>query len=427
LRGAEIAEWGKNVYISVLMPKLAFIFLLSLALLSGCGKRSADMIDVRPSDGAGDTAAIQSAIDHADGGSVRLLAGTYHSGALHLHDHITFIIDSGATLIASTNPDDFPVAYTRYEGAHQQAYAPLLSAENATGISIVGNGTIDGAGKIWWDRSLDKAHPLPYPRPRLVEFLHCTDVAVRGITLKNAPCWCIHPVYCNNVIVDGVTITAPSDSPNTDGVDPDSSTNVSITHCTFDCGDDCIAIKSGKDAEGRAENLPSRDITISNCTMLHGIAGVGIGSEMSGGVYNVNVSDCTFGIRIKTRRGRGGSVHDLSFKNLTMNDLTESFELTAYFWETGDKLPPAPVSEETPTIRDISFENITSNDCQWAGKIDGLPERLFSNISLTNVKISADNGMYLRYATGLKFQNVQVDAETGPPFIVEHVEDSAKP
>jgi polygalacturonase len=417
------------------MIRKFFILAISLAILPGCTPRTSGMNDVRPTGGGGgaaDTQTIQAAIDRCSSGSVRLLAGVYHTGAIRLHEHLTLILDPGATIIASDNPADFPIVNTRYEGVHQQAYASLFAAENAGDISIVGSGTIDGSGKAWWDRALDTAHPPAYPRPRLIEFLHCHDVAVRGIKLKNPPCWTIHPAFCNNVVVDDVTITAPPDSPNTDGVDPDSSTHVSVTHCTFDCGDDCVAIKSGKDAEGRAENLPSHGITISDCTMLHGIAGVGIGSEMSGGVFDVKVSHCTFtgtsiGIRVKTRRGRGGVVHDLSFSDLTMADVDETLELTVYFWEKNDQLPPAALSDETPTLRDVAFAHITTDRCKWAGKIDGLPEQPIAGVSLTDVKISSNQGMYLRYATGLKFKNVQIVTAIGPPFMVDHAEGTDVP
>ena len=283
------------------------------------------MLDVRDFGAAGDgraldTEAIQGAIEAcgaAGGGTVYFPAGAYVTGALILRSHVTLYLEAGAVLLGSEDPTGYPVVRSRWEGVEQETYAPLIGGSHLEGIGVVGRGTVDGRGDIWWERfreSRDLA--LRYPRPRLISFVDCRNVLIEGLTLTRSPSWTINPVRCRNVTIDKVTIFNPPDSPNTDGINPDSCANVHISNCHIDVGDDCIAIKSGTEAGDSDKRAPCENVTITNCTMVHGHGGVVIGSEMSGGVRNVVVSNCIFegtdrGIRLEIAAGprRGGGRH----------------------------------------------------------------------------------------------------------------------
>ena len=257
---------------------------------------------------ASDTRALQGAIDAAaqsGGGTVLVPAGKYVTGSLFLRDNITLFLDAGAILLGSENPADYPIARARWEGVTQDTHAPLVAGERLKNIALVGRGTIDGRGAIWWQKH--RAKTLDAPRPRLISFANSTNVLIEGVTLMNSPAWTINPVRCENVTVDKVTIVNPPDSPNTDGINPDSCRNVHISNCHVDVGDDCVTIKSGIETESPELRAPCENITVTNCTMVHGHGGVVIGSEMSGGVRNVVISNCVFvgtdrGIRLKSRR-----------------------------------------------------------------------------------------------------------------------------
>lgn len=216
----------------------------------------------------------------------------------------------------------------------RDTYAPLLGGANLTHIAVTGRGVVDGQGAAWWQRH--RAGSLAHPRPRLISFQDCRNVRIAGITCINSPSWTVSPLRCENVTVDGITIVNPQDSPNTDGINPDSCHNVHIANCHIDVGDDCIAIKSGTEASDRSALQPCENITVTNCTMLHGHGGVVIGSEMSGSVRNVVISNCVFdgtdrGIRFKSRRGRGGVVEDVRVTNIIMRDVLCPVTVNLYY------------------------------------------------------------------------------------------------
>jgi polygalacturonase len=196
-----------------------------------------------------DTRAIQSAIDSCAqaGGTVLIPAGKFVSGAIFLRNHVTLHLEAGAVLLGSEQPNDYPMIHARWEGREQETHAPLIGGSGLKNVAVVGRGTIDGRGAVWWKMHREKT--LDMPRPRLISFSDCSDVLIEGITAINSPSWTVNPVRCENVTVDKVTIINPADSPNTDGINPDSCRNVHIANCHVDVGDDCVTIKSGIETE----------------------------------------------------------------------------------------------------------------------------------------------------------------------------------
>ena len=395
-----------------------------------------------------DTPALQSAIDACaagGGGTVYLPAGQYLTGSLFLQNNISLHLDSGAAILGSENPDDYPIIHSRWEGKHQDTHAPLITGENLNNISVVGRGTINGQGSVWWKAKKDGT--LEHPRPRLIGFSDCTNILIEGITATNSPSWTINPIHCQNVNIRGITIINPADSPNTDGINPDSCRLVRISDCYVSVGDDCITIKSGTEHEHPDRYAPCRDITITNCTLERGHGGVVIGSEMSGGVKNVVISNCVFigtdrGIRIKSRRGRGGAIEDIRVSNIIMDGVLCPFTMNLYYHigvrgntDVSDKKPRS-VDNSTPRLRRIHFSHITAREVKHAaGFLYGLAEMPLEDISFTDISISiseeADSGypemaddipsmsqagFFIRNARHLRLENVEVTGQVGEAF-----------
>ncbi|MBI4785634.1 MAG: glycoside hydrolase family 28 protein [Chloroflexi bacterium] len=402
-----------------------------------------------------DTRAFQAAIDaraESGGGTVYVPAGRYVIGSIFLRDNITLHLDAGATLLASEREDDYPVIRARWEGVERETHAPVIAGSHLQNIAIVGRGTIDGRGAPWWERH--RAKTLRYPRPRLISFADCANVLIEGVTLFNSPSWTINPVRCENVTVDKVTIVNPPDSPNTDGINPDSCRNVHISNCRVDVGDDCVTLKSGIECEPPELRAPCDNIAITNCTMVHGHGGVVIGSETSGGIRNVVISNCIFvgtdrGIRLKSRRGRGGIVEDIRVTNIVMQDVLCPFTMNLYYHigakgnqDIADKRPHA-VDHGTPRFRRIRFSHITARGAHYAaGFLYGLPEMPLEDISFDDVSIAmspdaiagepdmADDvepmqraGLFIRNARRLRLRDVEITGQVGPPLIVMDAED----
>jgi polygalacturonase len=267
----------------------------------------------------------------------------------------------------------------------------------------------------------------------------------------------VNPIYCDNVTIQGLTIQNPTSSPNTDGINPDSCSHVHISNCHIDVGDDCITLKSGSGEDGRRVGRPCEKITITNCTMVHGHGGVVIGSEMSGGVRNVVISNCVFvhtdrGIRLKSRRGRGGTVEDIRVSNIVMQHVYCPFVMNLYYHcgedgktDTVRDKSPRPVTEETPCFRNIHFGHITAREVtRAAGFFYGLPERPIEDVTFSNIAISTimkpgrgpgkpammddepgveGAGFFARNVKGLRFRDVQIDTMTGPALVCEGATD----
>ena len=371
-----------------------------------------------------DTVAIQAAIDACErqgGGTVQLIAGTYLSGPIVLKSDIIFLLDKRATLLGSSDHADYP-AKTEFREPGLQS---LVSATDASNVSITGEGVIDGAGETWWEmaRAVKNAGVMgsDHPRPRLVVFDHCKHVLVEGVTIQNSPMWQLVPYYSDDVIIRNIKVLAPARSPNTDAVDPFSSSHVVIDHVFADVGDDDVAIKSGA-IGSQGPDAPSRDITITDCTFLHG-HGLSIGSEIAGGAMNIRAERIHFegtdnGIRVKANRDRGNDVGPLLFRDIDMKDVKNALIISEYYPKVmpPDSELPQPVTRLTPHFHDITLENVTATGSASAGAIVGLPEAPVLGVTLRNLKISAEHGLTIGYAE-VSESGVEVKASEGKPVM----------
>ena len=223
-------------------------------------------------------------LERAGGGTLFFPAGIYRTCSIVLKSNMVLYLEAGAVLSYLDDPEKYEMISIAYVGKPLLMYVPLVYAENAENIAVTGFGTLDGNGYSWW-KLKSEMRSKGYRRPHMICFNHCRNVKIETITLINSPAWTIHPLCCENVLIQGVSIKNPADSPNTDGIDPNSSRNVRILNCIIDVGDDCIAVKAG--TEESDQPMPCENIVISNCIMVHGHGGVVIGSEMSGTIRNV--------------------------------------------------------------------------------------------------------------------------------------------
>ncbi|XP_059435909.1 probable polygalacturonase isoform X2 [Corylus avellana] len=346
------------------------------------------------------TKAFQNAIFYlnsfADKGGAKLFvpAGRWLTGSFDLISHLTLWLDKDAVILGSTNSDDWPVneplpSYGRGRELPGGRHRSLIYGRNLTDVIITGdNGTIDGQGDIWW--KWFRTGNLNNTRPHLVELMNSTGVVISNLTFLNSPFWTIHPVYCSHVTVQNVTILAPHDSPNTDGIDPDSSHTVCIEDCYISTGDDLIAIKSGWDEYGIAYARPSTNIIIRRIIGETQSAGIAIGSEMSGGVSEVHAENLRFvnssvGIVIKTSSGRGGYVRDIYISNVTLANVDIAIRFIGHYGEHPDEFydPKA-----LPTIERITVENIVGENIKYAGFLEGIEGDTFLNICLSNITLN---------------------------------------
>ncbi len=385
------------------------------------------------------------------GGTVFVPAGTYETGSIELLSNVTFHIDAGAKINFVNDINEYPVVPFSWEGVPRDCYRPCFFANKAENIALTGRGTIDGQGKFWWVAF--RAKELDFPRPEMIGFMDCKNVLIETITIKNSPSWTVHPLRCNIVNVDKVYINNPADSPNTDGIDPESCKNVHISNCHIDVGDDCIAIKAG--VEDNQNLQPCENITITNCTMVHGHGGVVIGSEMSGTVKNVVISNCVFdgtdrGIRVKSRRGRGGNVQDIMVNNVFMNDVFVPFVINMYYFCGPRGKEPIvsdknkqEVTKSTPCFKNISLANIVARNVHAsAGFIYGLPEMLIEDVVVTNytcefaknptpqvpammagIEPMTNRGFFLGNSKNFRFNDFTIIGEEGDKYIIEDCEN----
>lgn len=390
------------------------------------------------------TAYIQAAIDACTaGGAVYIPAGIYVSGALFLKSNMTLYLEKGAKLIGSNHTEDFPIMGYPYEGTDQLCYASLINTDSAPhkNITIDGSGTIDANGKALFEAELSDTHAK---RGRAVCLRNTENVTIRGVTIRQSPAWCLHLIYCRNVLIDGVEIHSKYDENgnkyemhNCDGIDIDSCKNVKIVNSLIASQDDCIAVKSGKDAEGRRVNIPSENITVQNCIFKSGF-GVAMGSEMSGGIENVFVRDCRFEdtysiASVKTTRGRGSYIKNIHYENCTIVNNSTEYGDTRWFrgalyvdgfysHETFDLNAAAQIDEGTPVIdgiffRDISVRTISGNVIYIAG----LPEMPIKNVTMENITAHGKYGMKLYHIDGLVMKNITVTADEGEEIEKYHV------
>jgi polygalacturonase len=348
--------------------------------------------------------------------------------------HITFQIDAGATLQGPPHATDYPPHVGIAGDPWSGKFDGVIGAERATDITITGKGRIDGNGADSWKNEHEqkaaaiaagkppRAGSGVTQRPRMVQFSECDHITVTGITLSNSHQF--HLVFsgCENVVADGLTIFAPSTSPETDGVDLRGAKHVQIRNCHIDNGDDEVAVKGGYQPADRS-TFVCEDIEISHCTFLSG-HGMSIGSDTAGNVRNVYCHDCTFdgtsnGIRIKSMRDRGGTVENVRYENLTMTNVEEGIVINAYYRKPPKTDTAQPVTPLTPLFREIRIRNVIGTCTKSVGMIVGLPEVGVSDVVLEDVKLSGPTGMVVRNATGVVFKNVEITPAKGKPVAVQ--------
>ena len=404
---------------------LRWVAALAVVGLWTAAAHAATICDVRALGAKGDgvskdTAAIQKAIDNCaaqGGGTVLFKAGTYVSAPILIKSNVTLHLDKDATLLGSPDHNDYPAK----EEFHTPDRQPLVGAENASNIAIEGEGTIDGNGQSWWDeaRHVKDAGLLGNsPRPKLIILDHSRHIRIEGITIQNSPMWQLVPFYSDDIVIRNVRVLAPPRSPNTDAIDPFSSSNILIEKVLADVGDDNIAIKSGP-VNSPGPDDPSRNIIIRDCVFKHG-HGLSIGSEISGGVHNVLAERISFegtdnGIRVKSNRDRGNDVGNFVFRDITMKDVRNDIVLSEYYPKM---MPPPegakaePVTRLTPLFHDILIENLTATGETNAGAIMGLPESPLQTVTLRNINIQAAKPLTIGYAQ-VKMENVKVNVGAG--------------
>ncbi len=391
------------------------------------------------------TAGIQKAVDAcaaAGGGRVVFPAGRYLTGPIFLKSYVHVEVPAGTVLLGSTDFDRCPALAGRWEGIDRTVYASMFTGLDLTDISITGDGVLDGQGEAWWrafrvvssmrqklgllEREPENppGSPLKWPRPRMVNLYRCRNVLIQGLQVHNSPAWNIHPVLCDNVVIDRVTIVSPPESPNTDGIDPDSCSNVRISNCYISVGDDCITLKSGY--RYSKSNVVTENIAVTNCVFARGHGGVGVGSETAGGVRNVTVSNCLCdgtdrGLRFKTARGRGNVVENFRAQNVIMRGVGDALSVTMLY-NAADPRTAQPVGEGTPVFRNIRLSNITASDVKRAALIEGLPEMPIRGLEISNFEVTgSDTGITCSRVDGMAFDNVSLNMGRGPAMAVSDV------
>lgn len=399
-------------------------------------------------DNSGVLAGVCRHIADEGGGTILIPEGEFLTGPLDLEDNTRLLLEKGAVLKFVDDPGRYSPVETRWEGIVCYAMHPLIFAKNARNIVIEGEGRIDGNGFSWWkthrakkaarqsgpetdiERRLaalnrfDSRQPsggggreTQFLRPPLVQFLSCRKVRIEGVSFVNSPFWTIHPVFSQDIVIRDISILNPPDAPNTDGIDIDSCSDVSIYGAVVDVGDDCIALKAGSGERGLSEGKATRNVRVSGCTFLSGHGGVVIGSETAGGIENVEVTNCRFlgsdrGIRVKSRRGRAGLIQNLVFRNLVMDNVLAPLAINMFYNcgappEEADRLFSTEAAEPTqltPKARNILVSNLAATRCRaCAGFVAGLPEAKIDALRLENCSIGmaatglADVGMSEMY------------------------------
>lgn len=437
------------------------------------------------------TDAINNAIKDVNakgGGTVVIPEGLWLTGPIVILSNVNLYTEKNALVIFTSDFDAYPVIETSFEGLNTRRAQSPISARDAENIAITGYGVFDGAGDAWrpvkkeklterqWNNLIktgvvDAAGKIWYPtagalkgamatkefnnpegiqteeewdeikpwlRPVLLSFIKCKKVLLEDVTFKNSPSWCLHPLSCEFITLNRVKVFNPWYSQNGDALDLESCKNALITNCIFDAGDDAICIKSGKNEDGRRRGEPCQNVIVKNNTVFHGHGGFVVGSEMSGGVKNIYVTDCTFlgtdvGLRFKSTRGRGGVVEGIYINNINMIDIPNEPLLFDLFYggkgpnevtaedEEKQDMTLLPVTEETPAFRDIHISNVY---CKGAGRamfFNGLPEMPIENVTVKDVVISdAKEGVVISQAVNVTMDNIKVEAKNGSPLRISN-------
>jgi polygalacturonase len=395
------------------------------------------------------SAAIRQAIaacNVAGGGRVVIPAGRFLTGPIHLESNVDLHVSRGATLAFTRDTKAYlPAVFTRFEGTELVNYSPLIYAFEKENIAVTGEGTLDGQADTtyWWpwkgsadygwtrgtpnynasrQRLLDAAErgvPVAqrvfgdgdYLRPSFIEPYRCRNVLIEGVTIVNSPMWEVHPVLSQNVTVRGLTIN--SHGPNNDGCNPESCRDVLIDRCVFDTGDDCIAIKSGRNADGRRINVPSENIIVRNCQMRDGHGGVTIGSEISGGCWNVFAYDCRMdspqldrALRFKNNAMRGGLIEHIYMRDVQVGQVADSVLSVDFTYEEGDKGP------FTPIARDIEMLRVTSKKSPYGVFLRGFPNAPVENVRVIDCHFeNVDKGNVIQNANDVTFDRTTINGK----------------
>jgi len=407
------------------------------------------------------------------GGKVIVPRGTWLTGPITLKSNIELFTEAGALVLFSNDKNLYPLVSTNFEGYNTYRCTSPVNGKDLVNVSITGHGVLDGGGDAWravkkekltesqWKklvasggivsengktwypseqfRAGEKIAEMNVPRqlktkaefeqirdflrPVMISLISCKKVLIDGPTFQNSPAWCIHPLLCEDLTVRNATVKNPCYSQNGDGIDLESCKNSVIYDSNFDVGDDAMCIKSGKDKEGRDRNVPNENLIIKNCVVFHGHGGVTVGSEMSGGVRNLHVSNCTFmgtdvGLRFKSNRGRGGIVQNIYISEIEMINIpAQAISFDLYYggkspseaMDDGDKKAEPSlqsVSEETPQFRDIFIHDINCKGAMQAIFLQGLPEMNLENIQLEKIYMEAVSGLTCIDANHILIKNV---------------------
>lgn len=324
--------------------------------------------------------------------------GVYLTESFNLTSHMTLYLARGAVIKATQDTANWPLiaplpSYGRGRELPGGRYMSFIHGDGVRDVVITGeNGTIDGQGDVWWN--MWRQRTLQFTRPNLVEFVNSRNIIISNVIFRNSPFWNIHPVYCSNVVIRYLTILAPFDSPNTDGIDPDSSSNVCIEDSFISTGDDLVSVKSGWDQYGIAYGRHSYGITIRRITGSSPFAGIAVGSETSGGVENVlvehiNLFNVGTGIHIKTNIGRGGVIKNITVSNVYMENARKGIKISG---DVGDHPDNGYNPNALPVVKDITFKNVWGVKVQQAGLIKGLKNSPFTGICLSNINLHGVTG-----------------------------------
>ncbi len=423
------------------------------------------------------TDAFAKAIDELSakgGGKLIVPQGVWFTGPIVLKSNVNLHLEKGAVILFSGDETLYPIIKTSFEGLETRRCQSPLSANGAVNIAVTGQGAIDGNGICWrplkkskvtasqWKNftsqgGVFKRDDLWFPsegylkgdsiaqmnvpqglktdaewesirkflRPVLVSLVNCKNVLLKDVIFQNSPAWNIHPLLCENIIIDNVLARNPSYAQNGDGLDLESCKNALIVNSTFDAGDDGICIKSGKDADGRRRGRPCENVVVDGCTVFAGHGGFVVGSEMSGGVKNILVENCQFlgtdvGLRFKSTRGRGGIVENIYINNVSMTDIkTDAITFNMYYGgksvaemladgDNPDNVTKQPVTEETPIFRNIDIKNVVCNGAGRAMEFNGLPEMPINGIRLQNIQIKAKSDAVFNNCQNIRQRNVHI-------------------
>ncbi len=387
------------------------------------------------------TKAIQSVIDRcaaAGGGTIVVPKGVFVTGSIFLKPGVNLQVEAGGVLKGSENAADYPWIDTRIAGLEMKWPAALVNADHADGLQLTGTGTIDGSGLPWWQKywaavKAETDHMDPHfkvPRPRLVHIINSNHIVVRDLLMKDSGFWNLQVTYCDGVKIEGVRVRAPHEpvhAPSSDGIDIDSSRNVLVEGCDIVCDDDAICLKAGRDADGLRVNRPTENVVIRNCHIGYAHGMVVFGSETSGGIRHVRVSNCRADggcraiVRFKTLMGRGGVVEDIVYDHIQADNVGSviDFNMNALgnTWLPPEFRTPAPAARGTPVIRDVTIRDLTATQAETAGTIAGLSQSPLRDIVLKNVNIAAAKGFTIANARGLVFENVRFNGQpvAAPP------------